>query len=107
MLIGLGLVASLLLSACQQPKPTGELKELQQRQEQLDLKLQQLEQRVINLAPATRPTALANPSRSGEVAHLPQRQRRRPAADLLGRWHQQRPALHEGAIHIGLRLTAA
>jgi outer membrane murein-binding lipoprotein Lpp len=49
---GLGCGASLLLGGCQQePKPDTTVQELQQRQEQLDLKLQQLEQRLNTLTP--------------------------------------------------------
>ena len=69
LLIGLGLAASLLLSACQQPKPSAELKELQQRQEQLDLKLQQLEQRIINVAPRNAADSAGKPP-AGPVKSL-------------------------------------
>jgi hypothetical protein len=47
----LGLIALLTVTGCQ-PKPSAELLDLQQRQEQLDLKLQQLEQKLIKLTPA-------------------------------------------------------
>jgi hypothetical protein len=46
----LGLVGSLAIAGCQ-PKPSAELREIQQRQEQLDLKLQQLEQKLNTLSP--------------------------------------------------------
>ncbi len=49
-LLCLGLVGSLAIAGCQ-PKPSAELKEIQQRQEQLDLKLQQLEQKLNTLTP--------------------------------------------------------
>lgn len=53
-LIGLpALAIALTLVGCQpRQKPTAELQELQQRQEQLDLRLQQLEQRIVELMPA-------------------------------------------------------
>lgn len=53
-LIGLpALALALSLAACQpREKPSAELQELQQRQEQLDLRLQQLEQRIVELMPA-------------------------------------------------------
>jgi hypothetical protein len=47
----LGLVALVTLSACQS-RPSAALLDLQQRQEQLDLKLQQLEQKLIKLTPS-------------------------------------------------------
>jgi hypothetical protein len=49
-LVGLGLVASLALVGCQ-AQPSAELRQIQQRQEQLDLKLQQLEQKLNTLGP--------------------------------------------------------
>ena len=49
-LLSLALVGSLAVAGCQ-PKPTAGLREIQQRQEQLDLKLQQLEQKLNTLTP--------------------------------------------------------
>jgi len=53
----IGLAATLALAGCQQP-PNASLNQLLQRQEQLELQLQQLEQR-LNRLPAT-PAAGAN-----------------------------------------------
>lgn len=45
-----GASAALLLASCQQ-KPSAELQQLQQRQEQLEVKIQQLEQKLNAVAP--------------------------------------------------------
>jgi hypothetical protein len=47
---GLGLCTGLALTSCQQKSAT-DFQQLQQRQEQLDLKLQQLEQKLNTLSP--------------------------------------------------------
>jgi hypothetical protein len=49
-LLSLGMVGALVTAGCQ-PKPSAELQEIQQRQEQQDLKLQQLEQKLNTLTP--------------------------------------------------------
>ena len=51
LLVALAALLPALLAGCQ-PRPSAQWQELQQRQEQLDLKLQQLEQKLNRLTPA-------------------------------------------------------
>jgi hypothetical protein len=64
----LALFAGLLVTGCQ-TQPSAELRDLQQRQEQLDLKLQQLEQRLIRLTPANGADKAGKPP-AGKVKSL-------------------------------------
>ncbi len=64
----LGLSGVLLLSGCQRKQQTAELEQLKQRQDQLDLKIQQLEQKLHGVTPRDpeerADTAPAGPVRS-------------------------------------------
>ena len=70
LIAGLGCGAALLVGGCQQErKPDTAIQELQQRQEQLDLKLQQLEKR-LNEIPARNGADSAGKPPAGPVKSL-------------------------------------
>jgi outer membrane murein-binding lipoprotein Lpp len=73
----------MVLAGCQQ----GSNPEAQ-RIDQLNLKIEQLEQRLNKLASERRAGS------GSQVAHAAHRHRGRSPAHLLGRWQHHRPALH-------------